>query len=99
MMRRKPTGESQARLNPAQIVHDGGKEHTINLDWEDEGEVEKQGGCIPQKHRHISLPEKQSPVIFILPKSRHLAPVSHKWLKRHDFHVVASLKSTGTSVS
>ena len=32
------------------LTHDGGKEHTINLDWEDEGEVEKQGGCIPQKH-------------------------------------------------
>ena len=27
-------------------------------------------------YRHISLPEKQSPVIFILPKSRHLKIVS-----------------------
>ena len=35
------------------IVHlpdDGGKENPINLNGQDEGEVEEQGGCVPQQH-------------------------------------------------
>ena len=35
------------------LSYDGGKEDPIDLDRQDQGEVEEQGGGIPQKHLQI----------------------------------------------
>ena len=80
------------------LSHDGGEEDPVDLDGQDEGEVQEQGGGVPQQHleevlwqiiervasvqpaddnqklcyRNVSFPKKESPIIFILPQSRHL---------------------------
>ena len=42
-------GKQQHRVI-VDLPHDGGEEDPIDLHRKDEGEVEEQGGCVPQKH-------------------------------------------------